>query len=311
MIVISQKIKHKVQIPKQKYFWFGLLRCKVHPRFFPSRFILGSHVKWILLSRQFQFYCFVLILCVYNLKHRNSEFIKSTSNHLQLCLILVGTFSIFGCQKNKQMNDDLNSFFATSHYLLATKLVYMHQMLFRGLIWWHSKWKDNLLQCLSSWLHRRQSSWLGKPILCFLNCGVKILVRFKSGFLECFDSEFWTEITRLRCFRLPNTHQRQIPLALLLHSLRLAVLELMPTGFLLKFKKISSGYEFAELSFRLLLSKPTSVPVLFLANCIHPYSYLVSNASYVTYDHQGSNCTIKFDVRKKTLNILTKSSTFQ
>ena len=184
------------------------------------------------------------------------------------------------------MNDDLLSFYYSSQsYILATELVCMHQKLFRDLIWWHSKWKDNSLQYLPSLLHRSQPCWLGKPILCFLNCGVKILVRPKSGFLECFNSEFWTETTRLQCFHLSNTHQRQMPLALLLHSLRLAVLELMPTGFVLTFKKTSSGYEFAELSFRLWLSKPTSVPVLFLANYIHPYSYLVSNASYVTYDH--------------------------
>ncbi len=147
----------------------------------------------------------------------------------------------------------------------------MRQKLFRGLIWSHSKWKDNLLQCLSSWLHRNHPCWLGKPILCFLNCGVKILARSKSGFLECFNSEFWTATTRLRCFRLSNTHQRQMPLALLLHSLRFAVLELAPSGFLLTFKKTSSCYEFAELLFRLWLLTPTNVPALFLANCIHTY----------------------------------------
>ncbi len=177
----------------------------------------------------------------------------------------------------------------------------MHQKLFRDLIWWHSKWKDNLLQCLSVWLHRSHPCWLGKPILCFLNCGVKILVRSKLEFLECSNSEFWTATTHLRCFRLLNTHQRQMLLALLLHSLKLAVLELALTGFLLKFKKTSSCYEFAELSFRLWLSTPTSVPALFLANCIHPKLYHFSNASYVSYDHQDSNCTIKFDVNNKIL----------
>jgi hypothetical protein len=154
------------------------------------------------------------------------------------------------------------------------------------------------LQCLSVWLHRSHPCWLGKPILCFLNCGVKILAHSKSGFLECFNSEFRTATTR---FPSLNTHQRQIPLALLLHSLRLAVLELVATGFLLTFKKTSSGYEFAELSFRLWLSTLTSVPALFLADCIHPNLYHFSNASYVSYDHQDSNCTIKFDENNKIL----------
>ncbi len=64
---------------------------------------------------------------------------------------------------------------------------------------------------------------------------------------------------------------------------------------------MSSGYEFVELSFRLWLTTPTSVPALFLANYIHPYLYLVSNASYVANDHQGSYCTIKINVNNKTL----------
>ena len=34
---------------------------------------------------------------------------------------------------------------------------------------------------------------------------------------------------------------------------------------------------------------------------LHTYSYLLSNARYVHYDHQGNHCTINFDVNNKTL----------
>ena len=200
------------------------------------------------------------------------------------------------------MNDDLLSFLhLRNHLLITTKLVCMLRKLFHDLIGLHSKWKDNSLQYFPSLFHRSHPCSLDKPILCSLNCDVKILARFIFMFLECFVSEFLTATSHLRYFHLINTHQMQMLLALSSPTLRFTVLELASRGFLLKFKRISSGYEFVELSFRLWLTTPTSVPALFLANYIHPYLYLVSNASYVAYDHQGSNCTIKINVNNKTL----------
>ena len=100
-------------------------------------------------------------------------------------------------------------------------------------------------------------------------------------------------------------------LALLSPILSSQSLNLRQEDFFLHLKRISSDYEFVKLSFRLLVSTSTSVQVLILEIYIYPCSYFVSNASYVRFDRQGSNCIIKFDVSKKTLNILTVSSAFQ
>ena len=100
-------------------------------------------------------------------------------------------------------------------------------------------------------------------------------------------------------------------MALISPTLRLVALEQAQTNFLLTFRKNLLGYESVEILFQLLLTTPSSFAALFLANYKHTYSYLVFNTSYVAYDHKGNNCTIKFDVNNKTLNILIIISTFQ
>ena len=75
----------------------------------------------------------------------------------------------------------------------------------------------------------------------------------------------------------------------------------MPKDSLLRFKRISSSYEFFKLSFRLWLLIPSSIAALFLTNHIHVYSYFTSNVNYEMHDHQGNHYTIKFDVNNKTL----------
>jgi hypothetical protein len=64
---------------------------------------------------------------------------------------------------------------------------------------------------------------------------------------------------------------------------------------------ISSGYEFAELSFQFWFWTPSNFAALILTNHICANLYLASNVNCVKYDHQGNRCTIKFDVNNKTL----------
>ena len=126
-------------------------------------------------------------------------------------------------------------------------------------------------------MHHNHLCFLYILILYSLNCGAVILTRVKSGFLEYFLPKLLTISTHLRYFRLLNTHQRQTLLALLIPSSTLSVLKQMPKDSLLRFKRISSSYEFFKLSFRLWLLIPSSIAALFLTNHIHVYSYFTSN----------------------------------
>ena len=134
-------------------------------------------------------------------------------------------------------------------------------------------------------LHRSHLCLLDKLILCSLNFGVRFLTRFKFEFLEYLLSKYLIVATHFLCLDLKNIRRMQTLKAWLLPSLGILTLQLRLKHFLLVFKKISLGYEFVKLLFRLWIWTPSTFVSLFLANHIHTYLNLPSNTNYEKNDH--------------------------
>ena len=148
-------------------------------------------------------------------------------------------------------------------------------------------------------LHHNHLYLLDKLILCFLNCGVRLLTRSKFGFLEYLLSEWLIAAIHLLCFSLTNIRRMRTLEALLSSSLGSLVLQSRLKHFLLAFKRISLGYESNGFLFRLILWTPSNFEVLFLVIHIHTYLYLPSNTNYEKNDHLYNQDTTKLNQMSK------------